>query len=93
LLRILGAEGPLPVFPYPENFLHGSPEAALTVFDPVKWVVAALWRQLDSCATPFAVYKKRTVEVRERIVQETLFTLLLSCRFRPPIDKAKYSES
>jgi hypothetical protein len=33
------------------------------------------------------------VQVRDRIVQETLFTLLLSCRFRSPIDKAIYSES
>lgn len=84
MLRTLGAEGSRPVFPYPDNFLYRlkrSPETALTVFDPVKWVVVALWRQLDSCATPFAGYKKWSVEVREGIVQETLFTLLLSCRF------------
>jgi len=87
---MLGAEGPHPVFPYPEDFLYGfngSPKTALTMFDPVKWVVATLWRQLDSCATPFADYKKWSVEVRERIVQETLFTLLLSCRFWSSIDK------
>ena len=88
---MFGAKGPRLVFLFPENFFYGvngSPEAAFTMFNPVKWVVGAFWRQLDSCATPFAAYKKWTEEVRERVIPETLFTLLLCCCFWSPVDEA-----
>lgn len=59
------------------------------MFDPMERVVAAFGRQLDPCATPFAPYKKWAKEVGERVILETLFALLLRCRFWSPVDKAK----
>jgi hypothetical protein len=96
LLRVLGAKRPRLIFLFPENFFHGvngSPEAALTVFDPVKRVVGALRRQLDSCATSFAAHEQWAKEVREGVIPEPLFTVLLRCRFWSPVNKARSSES
>jgi hypothetical protein len=92
LLRKLGAKRPrlIFLFLFAENFFYGfkgPPEAALAVFHPVKRVVRAFWRQLDSCAAPLAAHKKWTKEVCERVIPETLFALLLRCRFRSPVDE------
>jgi hypothetical protein len=89
---VLGAKRPRLIFLFPENFFHGvngSPEAALTVFDPVEWVVGAFWRKLDPCATPFAAHEQWSKEVREGVIPKPLFALLLCCRFRSSVNKAK----
>lgn len=93
VLRKFGAKRPrlIFLFLFPENFFYGferPPETALTVFHPVKRVVRALWRQLDSCAAPLAADKKWTQEVHEGVIPKTLFALLLRCRFWSPVDEA-----
>jgi hypothetical protein len=50
-------------------------------------VIAALRRQLDSSSASFTAYEKRSKEVGERVVQETLFTLLLCGGLWSPIDE------
>ena len=62
------------------------------MFDPMKWIIGAFRRQLDSSAATFTAYEKRSKEVRERVVQETLFALLLSGGFWSPVDETVRGE-
>ena len=53
----------------------------------MKWIIGTFRRQLDSSAATFTAYEKRSKEVRERVVQETLFTLLLCRGFWSPVNE------
>jgi len=58
----------------------------------VERVIAAFGRQLDSSAASFTAHEKRTKEVGERVVQETLFALLLGGGFWSPVDETVRGE-
>lgn len=53
----------------------------------MKRIIRAFRGQLDTSSTAFTAYKKWTKEVRERVVQETLFAPLLCSGFWSPVDE------